>query len=1492
MSAPTAPDPALLAPGPLLLELEFARAEQADDPFAYRFVPQDYHLRQAGGRIEVARFDWTSEVQTELQNLRLPGREPSLLQRIGGRLRTFLQGTSWSAQEVQISEAVAAGRGVVLTLRSAAAELYTLPWELLTLRDTGQHLGELPGFLLRYEWPGTRAAAPEALARRESARILFAWSAAGGSVPAPDHTAAMRSSLPAGSPLFVSSRDVLANASYASLSAQLEAAARSGPPIAVLHLLCHGSTSGQSFGLLLDGSAVGEGPAWINAGRLRQLLAPYASMLRLVVLCACDSANAGALGNQLGSIAQVLHRVGIPQVIASRYPLSVAGSLRFTSEFYAQLLDRLSSSESAFLSARRQLALDTAQIDWASLQLYQHAESGTDSRPITLRPYRGLLAYGPEHGRFFFGRDAEIAEILADAGALLASGAPRLLAIDGASGTGKSSVLFAGALSSLLTLLSNQYSAPARVVRLRPGSAPRAALEGALGSDPVEETAARPPTLLIVDQFEEVFTQTADPRERREFAQKLWALATARDSATVVVITLRSDFVGHCGELVLDEAGLRLDRVIYQDGHRVSIARMSPLQLRQVIEGPAGRVGLRLQAGLVERMLHDVDREAGALPLVADTLDLLWQRRVGQELTQQAYDQIGGVTGALQGRADQALIALPEREQRQARRLLVRLGRAGTDLSQGVRLRVQLAGQRPPGLDDAAAFEHMLAALVEARLLIVDHDQKGSEATVEIAHEALLRGWPRLAQWLAEDAQLLTELDVIEGWVRQFQDHQSLLTPPQLERANGVFARHPEAQTRGAAELVARSREQQEAAAERDRFARDCLRMLAVQELDGDPTRQVAILRETESQTPTAVPRWLPYAVDILQSGLLLRTELASPRAAIERLAIRPDGGEIVLGLADGSLAQARVADDALRPLAEPMGAVSALAYGPEGSVLCGCSDGVLRVIPGSGAAPRLLRGHRGAITALACRPRSPWLASASVDGTIRLWGPSEQCVTLSGARGAVRAIDFSPDGSLLGSAGEEGLVRMYSLDSLGAGGPSDKAAVGKPEVLDEHEGPVRSLAFAATGKYALTLGEDGTACLWDEEGDARIYGEKEENVSAAVFSADGLRILLGYEDGTVREHALDGKMTLPPPLIRGEGEVLALAVSPDGAWLAALFDDDYPVVCHLHSRGQVYWLGGHLGTVTGLTFSPDSRSLITLCDDGKARSFDLARPGLYVPRRSTPEQERGDFHLATAMGEGAAAPTLTATSADGQLAISAERDGAIRIRGPGGAARTLPAQGGAITTLRLAPDGKHLVTLAADGQARLWRLGDGSCLILPGHRGAIGGLDVSRDGGRVVLGGADGKVRVYSATAGTLSGPVVFEGHRAGVTLAAFAPEGERILTMSQDGSTRLWREAGRCEVLIEGVEDHGELEEFGVALSRDWSRIITQHSDGLRLIWDLDLDPAALRARLWQATPFCLSAAERERYLREPGEIARQRAAESLAQARAVAASPERRR
>ncbi|MCA9694818.1 MAG: CHAT domain-containing protein, partial [Myxococcales bacterium] len=541
--------------------LEFARTDTPEDPHAFRFAPQDYTLRVADGRRARLTVPWDRALLAELAAVRSPSRDPAAAQRIGDRLRGILEPAGWGAIASQIHAAVEEGREVHVTVRSNAAELYALPWELMTLGPSGRHLGELEEVLLRHEWPGTKSTPEQPNPRTEGGRLLFAWSSAAGAVPVDDHLRAIDRACQEGHVAFNPERDVLAHAGVHGLTARLQSARDAGRPVAILHLLCHGAVAGATYGLTLDaddGEAV-----TVDAGRLRQLLAPFAGSLRLVVLAACDGGNAGDPGNHLGSIAQALHRAGIAAVVASRFPLSADGSGVLAATLYRALLVDLSSLERAFTRARLQLARDPTHLDWASLSLHARADDGDDTRPWIVRPYRGLLAFHAEHTRLFYGRDVERSEILSDLHALIEAGRPRFLVVAGASGTGKSSMVLAGAVPDLLRrgeaalrdeaatklvararrdLAAAAERMPGAYLRsalealergaaatvggewscrvMRPGDRPMAALTSAIEG----HTAGRR-LLLVVDQFEELFTLSDDAKLREAFTRRLWSLS-------------------------------------------------------------------------------------------------------------------------------------------------------------------------------------------------------------------------------------------------------------------------------------------------------------------------------------------------------------------------------------------------------------------------------------------------------------------------------------------------------------------------------------------------------------------------------------------------------------------------------------------------------------------------------------------------------------------------------------------------------------------------------------------------------------------------------------------------------------------------------------------------------------------------------------------------------------------------------------------------------
>lgn len=388
----------MTSPAPYRIVLEFSRAQRAGQPHAFEFTPQPYLLRNPGGGFESAEFPWTAALLEDLRAARQPGRTPEAIHRLGETLRTFLAGAGWGHHEQAIVRAAREGAPIRITVRSAAAELYALPWEFVALKSTGQLIGGVPGLLVRYEWPEATTFPDRVDPTARRGRTLFVWSAAGGAVPADQHLAALRTAFADAPGAFDPARDVVAHATWGKIDEALDDAARRGPPIDAIHLLCHGAALGAGYGLALDDEAQPGAAVVVDAGRLQQLLAPHAGMVRLVVLSACDSGNAGEPGNHLGSVAQMIHRAGLQAVVASRFPLSTQGSTRLAESLFRALARDRAPLEEAFLDARDALLRDPGQLDWASIQLYARDDDGDATRPLNLSPGTATATPPPPPG--------------------------------------------------------------------------------------------------------------------------------------------------------------------------------------------------------------------------------------------------------------------------------------------------------------------------------------------------------------------------------------------------------------------------------------------------------------------------------------------------------------------------------------------------------------------------------------------------------------------------------------------------------------------------------------------------------------------------------------------------------------------------------------------------------------------------------------------------------------------------------------------------------------------------------------------------------------------------------------------------------------------------------------------------------------------------------------------------------------------------------------
>jgi WD40 repeat protein/transcriptional regulator with XRE-family HTH domain len=1149
-------------------------------------------------------------------------------------------------------------------------------------------------------------------------------------------------------------------------------------------------------------------------------------------------------------------------------------------------------------------------------------------------PYKGLRAFGEADVADFFGRETLVARLLermvavdpdpplpaAREGAMIfgspaargkpavsaveedAGAAVRFLAVVGPSGSGKSSVVRAGLVPAL-----RQGGVPGSehwfITEVLPGAHPLEELELAL-----LRVAARQPAnlmdqlqrdergllraarlvlpddsaselLLVIDQFEEVFTLIDDEAARTHFLNILIAAVTDARSRVRVVVTLRADFY----DRPLRYSGLG---ELMQARTEV-VLPLTPDELEQAIVGPAKRVGVAVEPELIADIVHDVGEQPGTLPLIQYALTELFERREGRKLVRTAYRAGGGVRGALARRAEAIYAALDPASQVAARQIFLRLVTLGTG-AEDTRRRVRQSelesivngswsfaaggsqpttrnrpwpavrqavpeldeGHEPPGPRQPAT-DKVIDLYGQARLLTFDRDPLTREPTIEVAHEALLREWERLREWLETSrsdvrTQRLLAAAALE-WSQHGHDPGFLSGGARLAQFAALAESSNLALNADERLYLDASLEERDrlAAAEQARQAQELAQAQALAAEQAQRAEEQS-RAAAASQQAAAAQRRAAQRLRILVVGLMLflvaaiglsvfaltqrsRAETNLRRSEAQRLAAEANAlyqasgdAEIVALLAvrslgmeytpqgDAALASAATLEYPRQIFSDHSDWVQDAAFSPDGRyLLTGGTDKTARLWQvRTGQTIQIFKGHTGAVNGVAFSPDGRSALTASQDKTARLWDvqSGKEIRTFNGHTDQIWGVAFSPDGKQVLTGSYDDTARLWDTQT----GQEIRAFKG-------HTGDVYGVAFAPNGQYLLTSSQDQTLRLWDAQTgqEIRAFKGHAEQIRSVAFSPDGKYIVSGSHDKTAR--LWDAQTGTELRRFIGHKEFIwKVAFSPDGKYVLTGSQDKTARLWDVPTGAELQRYSGHTNYVLGVAFSPDGASLVTASRDKTARLWTVQSSTL-LPSFTG---HTSDIHWVI-------------FSPDGRYVLAGSLDKTARLwdAHTGQFIQVFRGHTNAIHTVAYAPDGKYIFTCSFDKTARLWDVQTGQEVrAFAGHTGIVYGVAVSADGRLVATSSddADPTIRLWDAqTAAELR---VLRGHTGGIHSLAFSPDNKYVLSGSFDKTARLWDAQTGQEVRKFDIPDSA----VSLAFSPDGRSFLTGSNDKTARLWD----------------------------------------------------------
>ena len=1086
---------------------------------------------------------------------------------------------------------------------------------------------------------------------------------------------------------------------------------------------------------------------------------------------------------------------------------------------------------------------------------------------MQLNPYRGLEAYRfgkqikqnkegkeivYEDKDFFYGRERVIKELYEHLTVEEDGKTNNFLVVTGASGTGKSSVVKAG----LLPILKEEGYTILPIVR--PGKNPISALATAHLPEDKNQLQKH---LLLIDQYEELITQCHSEEERHDFIKTLKVLLDANIPDFKLIVTIRSDFEPQFDQLILKD---------YWTKARKVVPAFTPHELREVIVQPATQRVLHFEPPeLVQTIIDEVQQAPGALPLLSFFLSELYQKylqyglpRNERALTKEYYDQFGGVMGALRKRADEIFDKFDETHQKTMQKVMLRMvSQEGGELaSRRVFLDELVYGYA----DENKRVKSILKTLTDARLIVQGKEEQNGKQYVEPAHDALVRAWGKLSDWIRKIGEdkigLLNKLNIATNDHQLSQNNKDLwhdnprleLVKDEKEKTDGQLNKH---------EVIFVEKSVQLKRKRRNRL----IATLATAVLVLSGLSLFAFMQRSEALMQTEVAKTERSKAEAQADTARLERDNAKrqqgiAKAQADTAKIERDNAEQQQKIAeqerDNAQRQQQIAEaqtdtaqqqrqiaqeekeNAEKTLRETL--ANDLVFKSDLLLNEGKREQAFQLaefahlytdknnlkatqqliknyhypiwkpaFPPPHEIPIKTLRHSDGVNVAVFAPDDSKIVTASSDGTIKMWNAQNGKITyvISGNR----SIAFPPDGSKIATVSKDSIVKIWN---------SQNGEL--MHSLEGHSDYVEIIVFSFDGNKIATASRDGITKIWNAQNGKLIHklGEDIGHINAIVFSPDGSKIVTASSDGTTKMwNAQNGKLTYT---LGGHDSVVSIvAFSPDGSKIATASYDKITKIWDVHGGKLMHALTGHNDGVVDIAFSPDGSKIATASEDNSSKIWDTQN-GKLIHTLSA----YGPVNAVAFSPDGS---KIAATSHIIAPASSLRTDGYARIW-DSHSGKLLYALGHSsyVRDIHFSFDGNKIVTASWDNTAKIWDSYLGKWLhTFNSNGGKV--VDISLNGNKIALAFGNNTVQIWDNCSGKLQ--YTLNKHNDNIKTAIFSPDGSKIATVSKDSIVKIWN--SQNGELMHSLEEHSDYVEI-IVFSFDGNKIATASGDGMTKIWD----------------------------------------------------------